>query len=300
MEIVSTTSRMHEVAKAVHSRGKRIAFVPTMGALHEGHLSLVRRGRELADVVIVSIFVNPTQFGPNEDFTKYPRDLEGDLRMLSELKVEYVFTPEPQEMYPPQARTFVEVEGWGKRLCGTTRPGHFRGVTTVVAKLFNIVSPDVALFGKKDAQQALMIQRMARDLNFGVEIAVCPIVREADGLAMSSRNRHLNPVERKAATVLRRSLCEAKTLIQRGEIDSGMIGKRMAQVFQEEPLVRVDYIELIDPDTLESVKSVQHGTVIAVAAFVGTTRLIDNWSVGESEVIISEFKYNPDPAPAVV
>ncbi|MGB7623442.1 MAG: pantoate--beta-alanine ligase [Terriglobia bacterium] len=279
MEIVSKASRMREVAKALHARQQSLAFVPTMGALHEGHLSLVRRARELADAVVVSIFVNPTQFGPNEDFTRYPRDLENDCRILSALDVDYLFTPEVEEMYPDDSRTFVEVESWGDYLCGSTRPGHFRGVTTVVAKLFNIVAPDFAVFGRKDAQQAILIERMTRDLNFDVRIVTCPIVREPDGLAMSSRNRYLNPEQRQAALVLGRSLLHARAIIENGERDASVIQKGMREVFDREPLARVGYIELVDPTTLRAVDTVRKGTLIAVAAHVGTTRLIDNWSV---------------------
>ena len=279
MEIVSKASRMREVAAAIRAKRQRLALVPTMGALHEGHLSLVRHARQQADFVVVSIFVNPTQFGPNEDFSKYPRDLDRDIRQLAELGVEYVFTPEIQEMYPEGCRTYVEVEQWGQRLCGATRPGHFRGVTTIVAKLFNLVSPDVAVFGKKDAQQALLIERMARDLNFNIRIVTCPIIREADGLAMSSRNHYLSPIERQAATVLYRSLMEAKRMIEEGERDALLIRKGMEKLFAQEPVVRIDYIELVDPETLNPVGRAQDGTLIAVAAFVGSTRLIDNWSV---------------------
>jgi pantoate--beta-alanine ligase len=279
METVFKASRMREVAKELHARQQSLAFVPTMGALHEGHLSLVRRARELAGAVVVSIFVNPTQFGPNEDFTRYPRDLENDCRMLSALDVDYLFTPEVGEIYPDDSRTFVEVEGWGDYLCGATRPGHFRGVTTVVAKLFNIVSPDFAVFGRKDAQQAILIERMTRDLKFDIRIVTCPIVREPDGLAMSSRNRYLNPAQRQAALVLHHSLLRARAMIERGESNASVIHEGMKEVFDGEPLARVDYIELVDPATLRPLDTVRNGTLIAVAAYVGTTRLIDNWSV---------------------
>jgi pantoate--beta-alanine ligase len=279
MEIVSKASRMREVVRAGHAGHRRVALVPTMGALHDGHLSLVRRARELAEVVVVSIFVNPTQFGPNEDFTRYPRDLDGDQRVLSGLGVDYIFTPEVEEMYPEGSRTFVEVERWGEYLCGITRPGHFRGVTTVVAKLFNIVSPDFAVFGRKDAQQAILIERMARDLLFDVRIETCAIVREFDGLAMSSRNRYLSSEERQAALVLHRSLLCAKAMIDKGESNAVVIQRGMREIFRREPMARLDYIELVDPSTLCPVDAVRKDTLIAVAAHVGTTRLIDNWSV---------------------
>lgn len=281
MDIVSNASSMRDFARVVHARHQKLALVPTMGALHEGHLSLVKKASEVADTVVVSIFVNPKQFGPQEDFSKYPRDLRSDLQLLSNLKVDCVFSPEPREMYPERFRTFVEVEEWSSRLCGATRPGHFRGVTTVVAKLFHIVSPDVAVFGKKDAQQALIIERMVRDLNFGIEIVTCPIVREKDGLAMSSRNRYLNPAERQAATVLYRSLLRARSVTENGESGASIIRKAMMEVFESEPLARVDYIEFVDPNTLEPVEQARKKTLIALAAFLGSTRLIDNWTVSE-------------------
>lgn len=279
MEIVSKASSMHNLSRANRARGRRIGLVPTMGALHQGHLSLVRRARELAEFVVVSIFVNPTQFGPKEDLSKYPRDLEGDLKKLSSLDVDCVFAPEPDEMYPGGFRTIVEVEEWGKRLCGATRPGHFRGVTTVVAKLFNIVSPDVAIFGQKDAQQAFIIRRMVRDLNFTIQIFIAPIIRESDGLAMSSRNRYLSPDERRAATALFRSLQEAQSLVRDGNHRASVIQEGMRKVFQREPLVKIDYIECVDPASLAPVEELAEGTLLAVAAFVGSTRLIDNWIV---------------------
>ncbi len=283
MEIVSRASSMHDLSRALHAKGRSLAFVPTMGALHEGHLSLVCEAHNHADDVVVSIFVNPAQFGPNEDFAKYPRDLEKDSKLLSSCGVQYVFAPAVEEIFPAGYRTFVEVEDWGKRLCGASRPGHFRGVTTVVAKLFNIVEPDVALFGRKDAQQAIIIQRMVRDLNFPVKIITCPIVREPDGLAMSSRNRYLRPEERRAALALFRSLRHARMLYEHGQRDTRLLYEEMKKVFKSEPLVHLDYIELVDPHNLEPVEKVSAGTLIAVAAFIGKTRLIDNWSVGAEE-----------------
>ncbi len=281
METVSKASSMHERSRAAHAAGKKIALVPTMGALHEGHLSLVREARRRGDVVVVSIFVNPTQFGPKEDFSKYPRDLEGDRRLLAELSVDCVFAPPVEEIYPDGFRTFVEVEEWGKRLCGASRPGHFRGVATVVAKLFNLVDPDIAIFGKKDAQQAILVRRMTRDLNLPVEIVICPIVREPDGLALSSRNRYLNAQERRAALVLSHSLHHAESLVRQAETRAAFIREEMERIFKNEPLARLDYIALVNPETLDPVQQIHDGTLIAVAAFVGTTRLIDNWSVGE-------------------
>ncbi|MDD5541968.1 MAG: pantoate--beta-alanine ligase [Acidobacteriia bacterium] len=279
MKIVSTASEMHELSRANRAPGCRIGFVPTMGALHDGHLSLVRRARELAKFVVVSIFVNPTQFGPKEDFSKYPRDLQADLKKLSSLDIDCVFAPEPGEIYSQDFRTHVEVEDWGKRLCGSTRPGHFRGVTTVVAKLFNIVTPDVAVFGQKDAQQAFIIRRMVRDLNFDVEIVIAPIVRESDGLAMSSRNRYLSAEERRSATVLFRSLQKAQTLVGEGNVRVSSIVESMREIFDREPSAKIDYIEWVDSTTLEPIDEVEEGSLLAVAAFVGSTRLIDNWIV---------------------
>lgn len=279
METVSSASFMHKTARAVKARGQTVAFVPTMGALHEGHLHVVRRARALGEVVVVSIFVNPTQFGPKEDLAKYPRDLENDRRLLEPLSVNYLFTPEAKEIYPGGFRTYVQVEDWENRLCGASRPGHFRGVATVVAKLFQIVLPDFALFGQKDAQQALLIQRMVHDLNFDVEIITCPIVREPDGLAMSSRNRYLNSEERRAATVLHQSLAQAQAAIKKGDRSATRLKAMMQEAFNREPLARVDYIEMVNPETLDSVDQVTEGTLIALAAFVGSTRLIDNWVV---------------------
>lgn len=279
MKVVSTVSSMHEAVRAAQLQHRRVALVPTMGALHEGHLSLVRQARRMADVVVVSIFVNPTQFGPNEDFTKYPRIFDDDIRLLSAEGVDFVFAPSTEEMYTAGCRTSVEVAEWGSRLCGTSRPGHFRGVATVVAKLFNIVQPDIALFGKKDTQQAILIQRMVKDLNFPVQIEVCPIIREPDGLALSSRNCYLDPKQRRAALVLSKSLARAKAVIATDECRATRIQEEMRRVFADEPLARLDYIEMVDPETLNGVERVQPGTLIAVAAFVGSTRLIDNWSV---------------------
>jgi pantoate--beta-alanine ligase len=247
-----------------------------MGALHEGHLSLVRAARTACDVVVVSIFVNPAQFGPNEDFAKYPRTFEADCAALEREDVELVFAPAAEEMYPPGMSTFIDVEGVSERLDGASRPGHFRGVATVVAKLFHIVGPDRAFFGQKDAAQVAVLRKMVRDLNFRLELVVCPIVREPDGLAMSSRNRYLTPEERRQALVLHRALDEVSRLV-----DSGITAVRdlidAAQaVLASEPQVRVDYCRVVNPETLEDVADVRGGALIAVAAFVGTTRLIDN------------------------
>ena len=219
MLILTSAAEVTAVSKEARRAGKRVGFVPTMGALHQGHLSLVRTARAQSDVVIASVFVNPRQFGPNEDFTKYPRDAEKDAAMLAAEKADYLFLPSVEEMYPPGATSWVNVEGLSEKLDGRSRPGHFRGVTTVVAKLFNIVQPDLAFFGQKDAAQVAIVNKMVRDLNFDVRIVVCPIVREADGLAMSSRNAYLNPEQRKQALVLYRSLMRVQMLVDRGETE---------------------------------------------------------------------------------
>jgi len=247
-----------------------------MGALHAGHISLVRAARRQCDVVAVSIFVNPTQFGPKEDFSKYPRTFDRDCEMLEAQGVDILFAPSTEEMYPPGATTFVTVEGLSEKLCGRSRPGHFRGVATVVSKLFNIVEPDVAFFGQKDSAQAVIIRRTVRDLNLGVEIVVCPIVREPDGLALSSRNAYLDPQQRQQATVLYRSLMRVQSLADHGETDSARLIAAALDVFKQEPEVRLDYFEIVDCETLDPVANTSKGALVAVAAFVGTTRLIDN------------------------
>ena len=254
----------------------RVGLVPTMGYLHEGHLSLVRRAREESDHVIVSIFVNPTQFGPREDLSKYPRDLERDLSLLEPLGVDLVWIPTAEIMYPPAFQTWVEVEGITQPLEGSMRPGHFRGVTTIVAKLFNAVQPHSAYFGQKDAQQAAVIRQMTRDLNFPLEIVVCPIVREPDGLAMSSRNVYLDPEQRKAATVLSRSLRAAKEAYDNGERHAEKLRQTMKDVIASEPLAQMQYVSCADYDTLEELDTVTGKTLLSMAVFMGKTRLIDN------------------------
>lgn len=276
MLILSSAAEVTAITKEAHRAGKRVGFVPTMGALHEGHLSLVRTARAQSDVVIVSVFVNPTQFGPNEDFSKYPRNPERDTAMLAAEKTDYVFLPSTEEMYPAGAESWVTVEGLSEKLDGRSRPGHFRGVTTVVAKLFNIVQPDLAFFGQKDAAQVAVISKMARDLNFDVHIVVCPIVREPDGLAMSSRNAYLSPEQRKQALVLHRSLMRVQHLIDRGETSTARLLVAGTQVIAEEPAVKLDYFEIVDRMTLDPVSDVSAGALVAVAAYVGSTRLIDN------------------------
>jgi pantoate--beta-alanine ligase len=258
-----------------------VGLVPTMGYLHEGHLSLVRLARQSCASVVVSIFVNPTQFGPQEDLGSYPRDLPRDLELLAAEKVDLVWTPTSAEMYPPGFQTWVNVEEVAKPLEGTMRPGHFRGVATVVAKLFNAVQPDRAFFGQKDAQQAAVIRRMAQDLNFNLEIVVGPIRREADGLALSSRNVYLNPEERQAATVLNRALGAAQSAYERGERGAENLRQIMAQIIQNEPLARMQYISCADPDTLQEIQQRIDGqALLSMAVFVGKTRLIDNRVLG--------------------
>jgi len=267
---------MHAAALQARSQGRRIGFVPTMGALHEGHLSLIRIARAQCNWVAVSIFVNPLQFGPNEDLARYPRTFERDCRLLEAEGVQVLFAPTVEEMYPAASKTIVEVQELSQRLCGASRPGHFRGVTTVVAKLFNIVRPEVAVFGQKDAAQVAVIRRMVGDLNFDVQIAVGPIVRDRDGLAMSSRNRYLDAAERKAASVLYRALLRAQQMADRGERSAAVLVEAARSVVAEEPSARLDYIEAVNPETLEPVHDVTGGTLLAIAAYFGATRLIDN------------------------
>ncbi len=254
-----------------------VGFVPTMGYLHAGHLSLVERARRECASVVVSIFVNPTQFAPTDDLDAYPRDLERDTRLLEEAGADLLWTPTPEVMYPPGFQTWVEVETLTRPLEGARRPGHFRGVTTVVAKLFNGVQPQKAYFGQKDAQQAAVIRRMVRDLNMPVEIVVCPIVRERDGLAMSSRNTYLDPDERQAATVLYRSLSAAKSAYEEGERSADALRGIVAEIVNAEPLAKLQYVSCADYDTLEELKTVTGKTLLSMAVHIGTTRLIDNF-----------------------
>lgn len=276
MQVIKTIKDMQALSKGLRSRGKTIGFVPTMGALHEGHLSLVRGSKEKDDVTVVSIFVNPIQFGAGEDFERYPRNIEGDLEKLSSLKVDVVFIPETEDMYPPGFSVFINVGGIGEVLCGLTRAGHFGGVATVVTKLFNIVMPHRAYFGQKDFQQAVIIKKLVRELNFDIDIVVCPTVREADGVAMSSRNSYLNETERKSAGILYRALKHAEGLIAQGIRDSAGIKKEMEDIIKSEPMVEIEYIEVVEPETLEEVKRIEAPAVICLAARIGTTRLIDN------------------------
>jgi len=267
---------MKSVCRGATRDRKTVGLVPTMGALHDGHLSLVRAARSQCDVTAVSIFVNPLQFGPSEDLDKYPRSLQRDAALLQELGVDFVFVPSVAEMYPPGALTYVDVSDLSTRLDGGSRPGHFRGVATVVCKLFEVVRPDRAYFGQKDAAQVAVLRKMARDLNLDVEIVVCPIVREADGLALSSRNVYLSLDERKQALVLSRSLQRVKAAAEAGESDAHKLAEIGLREIAAESGAKLDYFAVVDPDTLEPVETALPGTLVAVAAWVGTTRLIDN------------------------
>ncbi len=293
MNILRTIDEARAACTRIRQDGKRLGLVPTMGALHEGHLSLVRSARAQTNVVAVSIFVNPLQFGPNEDFNRYPRAFERDCALLEAEGVALVFAPTPQDMYGPDFgsaassnSTFVEVPGLSDKLEGKTRPGHFRGVTTVVSKLFHIVAPDAAFFGQKDAQQAVILRRMVRDLDLPVEMVVCPIVREPDGLAMSSRNAYLDPQQRRAAPVLHRALMRVQTMADTGERDARRLAEAGREIIAEEPSARLDYLEVVDRETLDPVADISRGALVVAAAYFGATRLIDNLvlhGVGQSQ-----------------
>jgi pantoate--beta-alanine ligase len=276
MRITASIQETRTSVRAAKQQGKTVGFVPTMGALHEGHLSLVRAAKRQCDFVAASVFVNPTQFGPNEDLAKYPRTFESDRQKLEAEGVDLLFAPSVEEMYPHGAVTFVTVEGISDRLDGQSRPGHFRGVATVVAKLFHVVEPDFAFFGQKDAAQVAIIRRMVRDLALAVEIVVCPIVRDPDGLALSSRNVYLSPDERKSALALSRTVRRVEALWRAGERDARRLIESAKTVIGQESSVRLDYVEVIDPDTLMPISDVKERVLFAMAAYVGTTRLIDN------------------------
>lgn len=283
MEIIRTVEWMKQVARAARTEGQITGFVPTMGALHEGHLSLVHAAMQQCRPLVVSIFVNPTQFGPGEDFEKYPRPFDRDRELLEACGVDYLFVPDAKEIYPAEFCTYVHVERLSECLEGRSRPGHFRGVATVVLKLFQIVQPVFAYFGRKDAQQARIIRQMVADLHLDTEIVVCPIVREPDGLAMSSRNAYLKADERQAATALYRALTAAKSEIERGERDALRLAAAMRRVLDREPLVATDYAEIVDADTFAPVTRLRRTCLALVAAFVGSTRLIDNMEIIERE-----------------
>lgn len=280
MQIVKTKSELKSALKALKSGHKTVGFVPTMGFLHEGHLSLVRRAKAENDLVVVSIFVNPTQFGPNEDFESYPRDLERDAKLVEGEGCDLVFAPEPEEMYPKPYMTYVDVEGdLTHKLCGASRPGHFKGVTTVVNKLFNLVKPTRAYFGQKDAQQVAVIEQMVEDLNMNLEIVPCPIVRESDGLALSSRNTYLSPSDRVDALVLSQSLNWAKEAIEAGERNAANLLKGIRDRIEAVSSTEIDYVQIVDARTLEGVETLKGTILIALAVKVGRPRLIDNMRI---------------------
>lgn len=279
MDITTTIAQTRKYIKEWRSQGLTIGLVPTMGYLHDGHASLIRQARESCQKVVVSIFVNPMQFGANEDLSTYPRDLEADSHLCERLGVDVIFHPEPEEMYTPGFCSFVDMDGLTKELCGRSRPIHFRGVCTVVSKLFNIVTPNKAFFGQKDAQQLAVIRRMVTDLNMDIEIVGCPIVREEDGLARSSRNVYLSPEERQAALVLSKTIALGQRMVQEGVRNSGKLVQTMKEAIAQEPLARIDYVEAVSMDTIQPVETIQGRVLVAMAVFIGKTRLIDNFIV---------------------
>ncbi|WP_028950891.1 pantoate--beta-alanine ligase [Sulfurihydrogenibium subterraneum] len=277
MQVIKNPKQLQDTMLELKKQGKKIGFVPTMGYLHEGHISLIKCAKKENDIVVVSIFVNPLQFGKNEDLGKYPRDFERDKSICEKEGVDYLFYPDYKDMYPESFQTYVEVVELSKGLCGDYRPGHFKGVATVVLKLFNIVCPDNAYFGKKDYQQLKVIQRMVKDLNVPVNVVGCPIVREPDGLAMSSRNTYLSNEERQSATYIYKGLLEGKRLFQSGERDSEKIRQAVIDTIKKAPLLKeIQYVEVVDKDSLKPKKVAESGDVIAVAVYIGNTRLIDN------------------------
>lgn len=279
MRIVHTIQEVRQQVKTWHKEGLTVGFVPTMGFLHEGHGSLIEKAHSENDKVVVSIFVNPIQFGPTEDLEKYPRDMDRDSKIVETCGGDIIFNPSPAEMYASDFSTFVDVDGLTEGLCGAKRPGHFQGVCTVVTKLFNIVPADRAYFGEKDAQQLAVIRRMVRDMNMDIEIVPCPIIREEDGLAKSSRNSYLNEEERKASTILNKSLLTAKEIISEGELKAKFVKASIEGILESEPLARIDYIEIVDSLTLKPVDKLHGAVLIALAAFIGKTRLIDNMTI---------------------
>lgn len=281
MKLVKTIKEIRKIVSEWKKEGLTIGFVPTMGYLHEGHQSLIKNALE-NDKVIVSIFVNPIQFGPGEDFATYPRDIDRDMEKCSEAGADLIFAPLPEEMYLNDFSTFVDMTGPTDDLCGKARPGHFKGVCTVVNKLFNIVAPDKAYFGEKDAQQLAVIKRMVRDLNINIKIIGCPIIREKDGLAKSSRNTYLSVEERKAALVINKALTSGKNMIQNGEKNPDKIVSAITSVINEEPLAKIDYIKIVDADTISAVSEINENILVAAAVYIGKTRLIDNFITGEN------------------
>ncbi len=281
MRVVKDIGEMQSLADSFRREGKVIAFVPTMGYFHQGHLRLFEEGRRRGDVLVVSLFVNPIQFGQGEDYATYPRDLERDMRMAGEAGVDLLFTPSEEDMYPEGFQTYVTVEEVTRNLCGAFRPNHFRGVATVVTKLFHIVKPHVAIFGEKDYQQLVTIRRMVGDLNMDIEIVGVPTVREEDGLAVSSRNAYLSPEERRVASLLFRALKEGERLYSEGERDGGRIARAVREILEREPLIRVEYVKVCDPERLEDVRTVEGRALLALAARIGRARLIDSIILGD-------------------
>jgi pantoate--beta-alanine ligase len=279
MKTIENISRMFTFVKMMKKEGKSIGLVSTMGYLHDGHLSMVRAAKKHTDVVVMSIFINPLQFGPKEDFEKYPRDLKHDEEMAREAGVDVIFYPSLKDMYPEGYATYVSVEKLSDNLCGASRPGHFRGVATVVTKLFNIVKPDVAYFGQKDLQQAMMIKKMASDLNMDIDVKIMPIIREKDGLAMSSRNMYLGNAQRQDAAILYQSLKNAETLIRAGERDAGKVIRAVEDMIKAKHSARIDYVKLVDTKDLKDIKMITGEIALAVAVFFGNTRLIDNITI---------------------
>lgn len=283
MEIAYTVKDVRAQVKAWRKEGLTVGLVPTMGYLHEGHASLIKKAVEQNDKVVVSVFLNPTQFGPTEDLEAYPRDFEADCKLCEGIGASLVFHPEPEEMYAPDFCTWVDMDVLSKTLCGKSRPIHFRGVCTVVSKLFNTVTPDRAYFGQKDAQQLAIIRRMVRDLNMDIEIVGCPIVREKDGLAKSSRNTYLNADERKAALVLSRAVFLGKKMVEEGETDAKTVKDAMIQEIEAEPLAKIDYVEAVDGLSMQPVETIKAPALVAMAVYIGKTRLIDNFVVEDPE-----------------
>ena len=279
MKVVKTIKEVREIVSSWRRDGLTVGLVPTMGYLHEGHQSLISKSVSENDRTVVSVFVNPIQFGPNEDLEAYPRDLKRDMEAVEAVGGDLIFNPEPVEMYPSHFTSFIDTTETTELLCGAVRPVHFRGVCTVVGKLFNIVTPDRAYFGQKDAQQLATIRRFVRDLNFGLEIVPCPIVREADGLAKSSRNTYLSPAERKAALILSKSLALGKKAVDEGERDASKVVSIITESLQTEPLARIDYVEVVDFENIQRVETISGETLVAIAVYIGKTRLIDNFIV---------------------
>lgn len=280
MKLITDIKEMQLFSNATKKTGKTIAFVPTMGFLHDGHASLLKKGRECGGVLVMSIFVNPAQFGPNEDFASYPKDIKRDMALAEGNDVDVVFNPAANQMYPAGFQTFIELERLCNRLCGLSRPGHFRGVATVVAKLFNIVKPDIALFGEKDFQQAVIIKRMAQDLNMDIDVITMPTIREADGLAMSSRNSYLNKEEMKAAICLYNAIKKGRDIFDNGVRNADVILKEARNIIKGEPLAAIDYVKICDIYTLEDLDTIEDRALLALAVKIGKTRLIDNDILG--------------------